>query len=346
MGTPGRKPSHSVAAELKEEPYRFSFFQAVRLLERMYPDRSPVGGDNHPRKEVVRFRSLPSLAFPASEIHDLKTAEPNENGERPENDLPEMMVTFMGLAGPLGVLPASYTEELIARARARDFAMAEFFDLFNHRFLSLFYRAWEKYRFAVAFERGTEDQFTEGLLHMVGLGTPGLRNRMAFPDKAVVFYGGLTMQTPRSACSVQIVLSHYLGVPVEVEQFVGRWINLEEDDVTELGKNACTLGDDMVAGSRVWDQQSKFRLKIGALTFEQFQSFLPDGSQWKVVMDFVRLLVGIEYEFDVQLILKAPEVPDFVLGSGENQPRLSWTTWLKTEKFQEDDTQVILEDSE
>ena len=56
-------------AELFEaEPYRFEFFQAVRLLERLNSGRSAVGGYGSPGSEVVRFAVHPTITFPASQI--------------------------------------------------------------------------------------------------------------------------------------------------------------------------------------------------------------------------------------------------------------------------------------
>src|SRR5207244_6114260 len=95
-------------------------------------------------------------------------------------------VPFMGLTGPNGVLPRHYTELLM---RARDakgperHVVRDWFDLFNHRLISLFYRAWTKYRFWTAYERGEyaqpePDLFTLSLYSLIGLGSQSLRNRL------------------------------------------------------------------------------------------------------------------------------------------------------------------------
>ena len=57
MATPSRRPDPPLSEELFDEPYRFDFFQAVRLLERLGPDAAPVGRDGPPAREVVRFRA-------------------------------------------------------------------------------------------------------------------------------------------------------------------------------------------------------------------------------------------------------------------------------------------------
>jgi type VI secretion system protein ImpH len=254
-----------------------------------------------------------------------------------------MEVAFMGLTGPLGVLPVPYTELLIDRIRQKDTALWEFLDLFNHRLISLFYRAWEKYRFAVAYERGADDQFTECLFNIIGLGTRGLRGRISVPDEALLFYGGLVAQRPHSASSIQAILSDYFGVPVHADQFSGHWLELDDDGLSRLGSANSDLGKNTIAGSRVWDNQSKFRLRFGPLTLKEFIRFLPSGAGFKPAVELTCFLTGTHCDFDIQLVLRAEEVPKLIATSrARRRPMLGWTSWLKTRPFGENDSQVVL----
>src|SRR5262249_4364848 len=153
--------------------YTFGFFQAIRLLERLCPDRKPVGRFVNPSEEVAHFGANPSLAFPASEIQSLE-ASPGQPAR--------MTVNFMGLTGPLTALPQWYTVLVADRLRANDKALRDFLDIFNHRFISLFYQAWEKYRFPISYERGELDRFSHLLPDLIGMGTRGLQDRQAIPD--------------------------------------------------------------------------------------------------------------------------------------------------------------------
>ena len=319
------------------EPYRFDFFQAVRLLERVYEERQPVGQDAHVLQVIVRFRTPINLAFPASQLSALKREEETEN----EPNAAQMTVAFMGLTGPSGVLPHPYSELLTERLRNKDKALHEFFDLFNHRVISLFYRAWEKYRFPIAFERGRDDRFTEFLFDLAGLGTRGLRNRFSFKDEGLLSYAGLIANKPHSASAINGILSDYFGVPAQLEQFKGQWLKLEEESYSRLGTANHELGISTVVGTRVWDSQSKIRVRFGPVTFERFAAFLPNGSAYQPTTELTRFLIGQEFDFDVQLILKKEEVPACRLKQSA-QPLLGWTTWLKTKEFFHDDEQVIL----
>src|SRR5262249_40532370 len=134
---------------LRTSPWEFSFFQAMRLLQRMMPERALIGRFNPPSREVARLKAHPSVTFPASQIQDLQWPDDGVGVA--------LTVNFMGLFGPLGSLPLYYSQYIVQRVRAKDYGMAAFLDMFNHRMIALFYRAWEKYRFYVAYERGERD---------------------------------------------------------------------------------------------------------------------------------------------------------------------------------------------
>jgi type VI secretion system protein ImpH len=336
MATESRRTDSPLAQELFDEPYRFEFFQAVRLLERMYPDRKPVARDSDALREVVRFRTRQTLLFPACEIHDL--TQNNNEAQEP----PEMMVSFMGVTGPLGVLPYQYTELLMERARYKDTALWNFLDIFNHRMLSLFYRVWEKYHFPIAYERSKSDQFTAYLFDIIGMGTKGLRGRLSFQDQGLLPYGGLIAQRPHSATAIGLMIGDYFGVDAKVVQFPGEWLKLG-DNVTSLGSANNELGRSTIAGTRVWCDQSRFRIRLGPVPLKKFQTLIPVGSAHKPLSEMVRLQVGLEFEFDLQLVLQRDEVPYCTLNAkDENGPRLGWTSWLKTREFAKDDDQVMI----
>ena len=285
--------------------------------------------------------------------------------ERPN---PLLTVTFLGLYGPSGVLPTHYTQLLMdiqrdVRGPERR-SLRDWLDLFNHRFISLFYRAWEKYRFHLQYERGeafrTEpDSFTLGLRSLMGLGTPRLANRLGvrsvaaatrvaewgdakdelpalarIDDLALLHYAGFFAQRPQNATNLRALLADYFRLPVEVQQFRGQSLAIPESGQTRLGEFG-VLGLDAVAGERVWDVQSRFRVRIGPLNYSQFEDLLPDlepqprRKTFFLVAQLARLFAGSEFDFDIQLVLSAKEVPEAQLTDGEGAgPRLGWTVWL------------------
>jgi type VI secretion system protein ImpH len=326
-----------VAGMLRSDPWSFEFFQAVRLLERIHPDREPVGHFSVPSSEAVRFRAHASTAFPASEIQSLRDSD----GERAD-----MEVNFMGLFGPLGVLPLYYTELIAERKRLRDTALIDFLDVFNHRMISLFYRAWGKYRFPIGYEQGAQEQVGRRLLDFIGLGTPGLQNRQKVADNALIFYSGLLSQQPRCAANLESLLTDYFEAPVEVEQFVGAWYKLDEstqfcmDDGTDVSEQ---LGFGAVVGDEVWDTQARVRIRIGPLRIARYLDFLPSGAGYAPLRSLAEFYAGGEVDFELQLILDRRDVPVCELGAeGETAPRLGWITWARTQPMGRDPGETIL----
>jgi type VI secretion system protein ImpH len=326
-----------VGSKLRKEPFTFQFFQAVRLLEKLLPERTAVGKFAHPANEVARFGANASLAFPASQI---QTLEGLDGGPT------KLTVNFMGMTGPEGVLPNPYTSLIIERLRASDTTLRDYLDIFNHRIISLFYRAWRKYRFDVAGEIDEGNRFSRELLSLVGLGTDGLQDRQSVPDDAFVYYAGLLGQHARSAQALRQILTDYFDVPVEIEQFAGGWYNLASDNQCYLAdsmRDSEQLGFGAIVGDAVWNQQSKIRVVLGPLSVKRYLDFLPTGKCWQPLHAWVRFFSNDELDFEVKLILEREEVPACVLGDEEaSGPQLGWLSWMKSAPFARDPDDTVL----
>ncbi len=340
--------------ELIDNPARFDFFAAVRLLEGLARTSTSagnaVGDDNDPEREVARFRAEPSLSF---SVGDIAFVKDSNNGSPTQ-----MSVNFLGLTGPNGTLPQHYTSLLLARLRERDRSLRDFYDLFNHRTISLFYRAWEKYRFAFRYERARRDGdecdfFTECLFCLVGLGTDGQRGRRNFDDRVSAFFGGVFSSKRRPAHELERVLAHQFRLPVAIQQFFGRWLMLDNDQMSRLtgqhsdGAHYNRLGVDAVVGRRIWDVQGSFRVVVGPLSYQRFCELTPSGRDLKPFCELVRSFVGPELEFDVQVLLAPGEVPECRLQSTTiDGPQLGWNTWLRSAPIERevDDAIFLLQD--
>lgn len=283
-----------------------------------------------PGEEILRFRSHLSLSFPPSEICHI------EAGKHIQAPI-SMTVAFMGLTGAEGALPRHYTELLLQRVQVNDSALRDFLDIFNHRLISLFYRAWEKHHCVVGYERahetGEEDRFATLLFSVLGLGTAGIRERLSGDDDSLLRYAGLLVQRPRSARALAHCLSDAFQVPVQVRQFIGAWLSIQEEDWSRLGSPGTNnrLGQTAVVGTKVWDQQAGFQVRLGPLNFETFSGLLPSGKAFVTLVRMIKFLAGPEFDFTVNLTLKAPEVPPCRLGATPAYaPRLGWTTWLSS----------------
>lgn len=326
-----------IAGEMERRPWEFEFFQMVRLLERAYPERKVVGRFNNVSEEVARFGVNPEVAFPASEIQSADWSRTP----------PIIRVNFMGLTGPQGALPLAYSDLLLERLRARDSTLRDFFDIFNHRIISLFVQAFEKYRFALPYERGERDRFSHHVLALIGLGARSLQNRQEVADESLLFYSGLLSMHARSAAGMRQMLMDFFGVPVEIEQFVGAWYPVEGEAQCALGEEmgySDQLGFGAVVGDEIWDQQSRVRISLGPLTLEQYHDFLPGGDAWRRLRALTAFYANGEFDLEAQLILKRDEVPPCELPpSADEGPQLGWTSWVKSAKFERDPGETILE---
>lgn len=326
---PARLPLTAPVDRLLSDPHGHGFFQAVRLLERWLGQQLAVAPDQALRK--LRFRNSLSLGFPASEIESLR-ALPARDGEgnaggaaqRPDAtalDHVEITPAFMGLLGGSGALPNFYTELFAQReSQHKDPAARAFLDIFQQRAATLLYQAWRKQRLALRYEQDRRKHFTPLLLSLAGLGQQALRRELrddkgGLSDDSLAHFAGRLQQRPVSAATLQQVLQSYFGVPVEVEQFVGRWYSLGPAQQTQLGMQSCGLGLNALVGERVWQRDQRVRLTLGPLTRAQLQHFLPGHAGAATLQHWLRELTGLRLEYDVRLRLRADAVGPAVLGA-------------------------------
>jgi len=345
MGTESRTPPPGLTAEeweraLEGDPQSFAFFQAVRLLQRELSDRRKIGEFADPSEEAVRFSVNSGLGFPVGDIHDIRFS--------PDGP-PKMSVNFMGLIGHMGVLPMHYSllVDHQAEAEGDPEAYKDFLDIFQHRMLSLFYTAWERARFYVPFERGEDDKISARLLDLLGLGSADLRHSAHVRTETLLFYCGLLGMHQRSAVSLEQLLEDFFGIPAEVTQFQGKWYSLSESSQCRIdddeGVAAGGLGEGTVVGDEVWDPQALVRIRLGPLSREQYDDFLPGGTAYETLQEITRFFSDGQFDFEVQLILNRDEVPGVVLGSDEKGlPPLGWSTWLSTKARPEHGDETIL----
>lgn len=338
-GIPDARVESAAERDLREDPQSFGFFQAVRLLQRLDRERRPIGGFAHPSEEVVRLSSNPDLGFPAGEIQDLRYDA---------GDAGRMQVNFMGLVGSQGVLPTHYSQLVRSERREEARPLGDFLDMFQHRMLSLFYAAWERAHFYVPFERGESNLVSRHLLDLVGLGARPLRRRMQVRDDALLFYCGLLGMRQRGAIALEQLLADYFQAPVNVEQFVGGWYGLSTssrcrvDD--EPSDESPALGAGAVVGDEVWDPQARVRVRIGPLSRERYDRFLPGGSAHAALKSIVEFFSDGQLDYELQLVLERDDVPGIVLGeeTEEEAAPLGWCTWIRTRPFVEDADQTTL----
>ncbi len=321
--------------DLTDEPYKFGFFQAVRLLENAHPGLPRVGTSLRLRDDPIRFAQSPTLAFAPSTISSFTPGDATH--------APTLTVRFFGLFGANGPLPLHLTE--FARERARrmpaDSALVHFLDMFHHRMLSLLYRAWSEARPTVSLDRPDNDPFSRWVGSLAGYGVPSLRGRDAVPDSARLAAAGILGRAVHGAEGLERLLNDFFRVRVRVHQWQPHWMRLPEEARSRIGLRHApvALGESAVVGSRVWDCQTRFRVEIGPLTLAEYQRFLPGGDSMKRLRDWVLNYIGHELSCEMHLVLKQAEVPAVKVGRAG---RLGYTSWLGRRPGKTDASDLVL----
>jgi type VI secretion system protein ImpH len=307
---------------LARAPHRFDFFQALRRIEALSfhrGDRPRLGAALRPADEPIRLGQEPDLAFAASALARLRPAL--------DGAPPRLAVNFFGLFGPNGPLPLHLTEYARDRQRnADDPTMVRFFDLFHHRMLMLFYRAWASGQPTVSHDRPAANRFELYVGALAGYGLTAVRARDSFPDAAKLYYAGRLAAQSRNAEGLAAVIGDFFRVPAQVEQFVGGWIELPLDHRWKLGGSTARggLGISTTIGAQIWAPQQKFRIVLGPLARDEFQRMLPGGSSLPRLAALVRGYTGDELRWDLRLVLEDRVEEPWHLG----RSRLAWTAWL------------------
>lgn len=305
---------------MEESPYRHDFFMALRRLESMYPDKPRFGQAARPVDEPIRLGQEPSMAFAPSTIADFKVGD----NKRPH----KLSEFFFGLFGPQGPLPLHLTEYARDRERNEDDpTFRAFADIFHHRLLMLFYRAWANSRPAVSLDRPEPRRIDTYVGSVFGIGAPEFRERDSLPDAAKLHMAGRFAMQTRPAEGVLAILQEFFSLSFQLVEFVGEWLHLSRKDWICLGRpgSAGTLGKDAVIGSSVWNCQHKFRIVCGPLRFDDFSRLLPGEESLVRLRDSVRNYVGFSVDWDLNLVLAGADVPQLNLGKSG---LLGLTTWL------------------
>lgn len=334
-GTPGPPPGDLSALErLAAEPWRFSLFAALRLIEQAHPAHPRLGESRKAADDPVRLGQTPHLIFAPSDVcafgHDAQGRAQLEHYS-------------FGMFGPNGALPHHLTEQAFEwRRHHEDGTFVDFVNLFQHRLLSLFYRAWANADPATNFDRPDHDRFTLYVGALMGLAPAAARGGDAAAHRARLYRVGRFAPQVRSAEGLEAVLTDYFALPVEVRQFVGDWLPIPPQLGCRLGGEPefALLGRTATLGEASWQCHHKFEIALGPVPLTVFRDFLPGARGLAALRDLVRLYTNDEFNWQLRLLLSEVEVPGIALGRGG---QLGWTTWLGGRSAMAGD--VVIQDS-
>jgi len=335
MASPDRNQNAdlSALAEIAKEPYKFGFFAALRELECLYNTLPRLGYSARPVDDPVRLGQTPSMQFAPSTLSSFSSKT---------NAAHQLKVLFFGVFGPNGALPLHLTEYTRNRVRdAKDSTFADFADMFHHRLLCLFYRAWADKEPTVQLDRPGKDRFAFYVGSLLGIAEPSLRNRDSIPDYTKLHFAAHFGCHTKHSEGLVSILRDYFNVPVKIQEFIGEWLAIPKENYCYLDsdRNTGQLGVSAVIGANTFQCQNKFRIILGPLSLNEYEDFLPTGKRLKKVLAMLNNYIGFELNWDLNLTLKKNEVPAIQLGK---YGQLGWTSWLKTEQRQGDADDLYL----
>ena len=298
-------------------PWETSFVSLMRAMAARMPDIPAPGKAIRPFQEPFRLGQVAQLAFAPREIARIREAE----GKL------EVDLFSLGIWGPQGAMPLHFSEQAYAWSEHQDRTLTNFVNIFHHRALSLFYRAWFISQDTASLDRKSDERFAFYTGSLAGLDPKDIADSL-LPVHPRLASTSHLIREARNPEGLVGALTYYFDIPVRMEEYVEQWIYLEKNEQSSLGdfSSAVLLGDDAILGNAIQDKQHKFRLVLGPLSFSQYVLFSPWGKDLPILREWVRNFIGLEYAWDVQLVLAADEMPEATL-DGTHQ--LGYAAWLE-----------------
>ncbi|SAK53075.1 type VI secretion protein [Caballeronia hypogeia] len=319
-----------VAALLSRAP-QMNFMQLCRLLEARAPDQPGFGQRDTLEHEPVRFRPRPRMGFPAGEIANVEFDDRDDCDPLP----PTVRTTFLGLYGVDATMPTHYLDDIVQREEGHE-AVEAFLDQFNHRFVTLLYRAWKKYRYPESFRYGGADGHSKNLLCLAGFGWGNKPARAGLPDARTLALLGLLIQRTRTSEGLAGVIA--LGAPgvaVRVDEF---WsVSKRAGKATPLTSKATNgintrsgLGGGYVLGKRLPYRSRAVRVTLQPQDAQQAHDLLPGAWLHRDLKALVKLYSGVKADVHLRMQMSSRFAPAPSVGMKRSDaaPRLGWTVVL------------------
>ena len=338
MAYKGRAPTNFIEASLQSTPLKWGFFQAVRNLDSFYYFKDKkyrrTGDSDTLKEEAVRFKQRPFFVF--------KDAEIDEYSINLEGNYASVYVNFFGLWGNNSPLPLVFTEYAFDRNKHYDDnTLTNFIDIFHHRMLSLFYKAWAINQQTVNADREEGDNFKKHLSSIIGLGVfLTTKNESPISLYSRLYFSGHMLYTPNIS-NLTAILSDYFKTNAEVKPFMVEKVNVPVEDRFYLGSKTESgmLGKNTILGERFISCMMKFRVVLGPMKLAKFMQMFPGKNAYYQLVSWIKYYVAEKFTFDVQLILEYSEIPVMSLGKTCS---LGYTFWLRSNPTVPVDNKVVI----
>ncbi|UNK24757.1 type VI secretion system baseplate subunit TssG [Yersinia intermedia] len=305
---------------LAAKPEHHGLFHLLRYIDARSGQPYLLGRAPLPRYEILRLGQKPQLFFIPTTLAEISP--------RSDTQLYEVSIFNFGLFGPDGPLPLHLTEFVHERIQHyQDDTFLAFTNLFHHRLITLFYRAWADTQPTVSLDRPDNTRFDNYFSNLIGTGQPALQERDSINVHAKYFMAGHLIRHSRDPEGLGKILRHYFKVPVHIVENVPHWLSVEKCERARLqaGRNTARLGESAFLGVAVRDIQHKFRIELGPMSQQDYDHFLPGSAYCEKLRDWVRQYIGIEFVWELRLILAKEALQGTQVGGTQ---RLGLSSWL------------------
>ncbi|WP_413736660.1 type VI secretion system baseplate subunit TssG [Sodalis sp. RH21] len=303
-------------------PWRYDLFQLLRRIDAQAGGRYSLGRAPLPRYEPLRLGQTPELAFTAANIAAITPYA--------DTGLRQVDIVGFGLFGPNGPLPLHMTEYAFQRAQQdNDPSLTAFANIFHHRLIMLFYRAWADAQQCVSFDRPDNRRFDDYAACLIGIGRPAQRQG-GLSALARYYMAGHLTRHPRNSEGLGAIIRHFFSVPARVRENVFQWLRLPRGGrlCLHAAGAATRLGIASCLGVAAPDRQYRFAIDIGPLSRRQYAQFLPARrrrpGKLAQLREWVIHYVGMEYAWEARLILHRDHYRGCALGDGQPLGRNCW----------------------
>jgi type VI secretion system protein ImpH len=320
---------------------RYHPFYCIYLLEQLFKASPRLGEDERTTsqqgvtgREAVRLRPNPSLALPVSDLEGIYPLPPSANGQ----PRVQVVVNFAGLYGATSPLPLWYSAALLRQPEGKRGEPGQqevgkrpppcppgcaFLDIFNHRLLSLRYRAWLRNqpqlgRYAQrSGERRPDVEAADreqGIVNLVlhdAAGFWAAPRELSQPETPLLRYAGLFLLRNRPGSGLQSLLASLLaewlpdepGCDVTVSQLAfARYSPIPDSERPRIPNMRC--GRNAVIGRRQLDRMNQLGIHTGPVSYPALQDFLPGNRCYEKLRKWVRYY--LRQPLDVTLEVRVP----------------------------------------
>lgn len=317
-----------------DELYRQSFEGLLRYVDANAELHERIGHSQSIKQDPLRLGQTPLLHFHSSAFASISEVKSSQTFR--------LSNAYLGLFGQNGPLPTHITEYAIQRRyKHKDTTLIAFCDMFHHRFISLFYRAWADSQPAISHDFSAnqnqnavtvstfsrQDTFAKRV--SVFSGTIDFDRRARNAIKATQtdvdqYFAGLLSMKNRSAGMLQQILEEYLNLPVKINQFVGRWLTIPSTERCRLGGQNAGLGSTAVIGRSSFQRCFNLSINIGPLNFEDYATLIASPRTFKQMRVLASKAIGSEYELKFEVSLAQGQKKQSKLG----QSSLGVDSWV------------------